>query len=75
LTLVASDEGGLTDFTNLIVYLNTTIDYGQNDALFKCSTQGVRSELNQSDKKTLVPPLYVLVSQFFFLINRFKIFI
>jgi hypothetical protein len=67
-TIIAIDRGGFTGFTNLNVYLNKTsllqydpMSSSSSLSSFRCSVLGLKSELNQSDLKTLEPKLFILV--------------
>lgn len=67
LTVLALDQGGLSNVTNLLFYFNITTPFGIRDNLFECALNGARSELNQFDKMTLIPELYIPVILFYFL--------
>lgn len=63
LTIGVSDAGGLKNYTSLVVYLNVTssINLKQSPS-FECALMGTKSELSPFDRKSLFPPLYILVT-------------
>ena len=63
LTVMVADSGGLSSFANLVVYLNKTslVKFEQNPQ-FCCSINGLRTELNQTNLRTLEPRLFIQVS-------------
>ena len=66
LTIMATDQGGLSGFTNLIIYINKTslVKY-ESTFNFECAIIGVKSELNQKNLKTLEPRLFVAANSMY----------
>ena len=60
-TLSVSDQGGLNSLSSVNVYLNITKQFSLKDSIFECSIVGVKSELNNTDGISLVPPLFIQV--------------
>jgi predicted HAD superfamily hydrolase len=65
-TLLVKDEGGLTDYSNLIIYFNITSSIETDDsALFDCALFGVKAELDQRDRRTLKPNMFIMASSLY----------
>ena len=62
LTVVATDQGGLSNFTNVVIILNIISMTNLNmDSLFECTLSGAKSEIDSNDQITLNPPLFITV--------------
>ena len=62
ITIIAYDQGGLSNYTHLILYFNITSPWAIDKSDFFCSISCARSELNLIDFKTLQPELYIPVN-------------
>ncbi len=66
-TVMAVDKAGHSNFTNLVLDLNVTMPVSLKRSVFECAvSNGLRSELNTYDRRTLKPPLFVKVILTFF---------
>lgn len=66
LTVMVSDQAGRTNFTSLILNLNSTLPiYFRNSGTFECTLNYPRSELSPVDRKTLQPPLFITANSKF----------
>lgn len=65
ITVVAYDQGGLSNLTHLILYLNVSSFWNVDKSNFFCSTSCSRAELSLIDFKTLQPELYIPINSAF----------
>ena len=65
LTLTATDCGGLSNQTSLVVYLNATLTAYLRQSQFECALIGAKSEISLIDNQSLLPSLYIAVSDHF----------
>ncbi|CAF0789975.1 unnamed protein product [Brachionus calyciflorus] len=64
-TILVYDQGGLSNYTNLIIFFNMTNGLNFGKSKFECSIYQVRSELSELDRKTLRPELVIPVNSLF----------
>ena len=74
LTVAVTDEGGLSNVANVLLYLNTTLLYmpkgAAASATFSCVNNGARSELDRYDKRIFVPSLFTQANSEYMLSYR-----
>lgn len=59
-TVMAVDRAGHSNFTNLVLLLNVTLPLALKHSIFECAvSNGLRSELNAYDRRSLSPRLIV----------------
>ena len=74
LTLSVSDKNGFSDFTDFIIFINTTSSMILEQSIFSATIDSYKSELSLSDNITLLPPLDINVRHSIFLRGNFFTF-